>query len=635
MPDPSRNDSSTSRAIWLGLAFWTGVCLLAVLLRGVRWEEGYERAQVLLGFTPYPEGHPHARWYWNAFSIHYYASAALLWITRSDVIVCGTRQFIATLAIALPIFSLTWLLGRRALPAHLAVLLSFAGATSVFQSYMPISAWANKATSGQIGIGWAFVVLIMLCAGRWRLAGILCGLMPLIHIGQWPVVMLTVLVTGAWHGWRGDGAAPRQLARYLAIGLGGCALFALARHPFLIPDPVEGAYYAANDGRAIWADYVTHEDMHRAITHSPRFGPVGNSLMALGGFLILALPLALREWRAGEKPSPWLVLFSYGLLCALAFGAAQGIHRILGTEVPGFVVIWMPNRLTIHLALLLLCGVCVWPRGRSGILVTLISLAWLAALPIWPMILSADLAQRYFSGPETALFFMAGGSIVSLWSNSQHTGPLTVSWRCLVVVGWVALAMYHQFAAASVLVGIAVALAGAPLASRNFGPRTRTLGSVVACFMGITALAHILLVEWRMREQLPISPFEAEMARYLAEHSVPSDMVLTPLEEHYQMVLQRPVVATFETRQHSGYVPSIAATNSKLFADLYGVKDGHWYDWDLWQRRTEKEWEALGQAYGFRYVISKDFYPLHLPVCLHGEGLVLYEVPRSTAAPNS
>ena len=169
-----------------------------------------------------------------------------------------------------------------------------------------------------------------------------------------------------------------------------------------------------------------------------------------------------------------------------------------------------------------------------------------------------------------------------------------------------------------------LALAGDRIAS---GLLPRRIIVRAACLLGVVTLANTLFSEWRTREYLPISSFEAEMARYLAEHSAPSDMVLTPLEEHYQMVLGRPVAATFETRQHSGYVPAIAATNEKLYADLYGVKDGHWYDWELWQRRTEAEWRALGDAYGFRYVISKDFHPLHLPVCLRGEGLVLYEVP--------
>jgi hypothetical protein len=599
------------------------------MVRGVRWEEGYERAQVILGLTPYPDGHPHARWYWNAFSIHYYASAAVLWLTRSPALVCGGRQFIAMLAIVLPIFGLTWLLCRRALPAHLVVLLTIAGAPSFFQSYMPISVWANKATSGQIGIGWSFAVLIALCAGRWRAAGLLCGLMPLIHIGQWPVVMLTVLATGAWHGWRGDHAAAKPLAMYLVIGLACCVVFAAIQRPFTLPDPVQGAYYSAKDARAIWADYVTHEDMHRAISHPPRFGPAGNSNMGLAGFLILALPLALRELRAGVRRSPWAVLFTHGLLCALAFGITQMVHRLLGTDVPPFVVTWMPNRLTIHLGLLMLCAVCAWPLGRSGALVALASLAWLAALPLWPVVLDAEVARRYFSGPETALFLLAGASVVSQWRGMDEAPSVRGGWRILVVLGLAALAIYHQMACVSVLAGMGLALASDRIAP---GPMPRRVLACAACLLGLITLAHTLLGEWRTREYLPISPFEGEMARYLAEHSAPSDMVLTPLEEHYQMVLERPVVATFETRQHSGYVPAIAATNEKLFADLYGVKDGHWYDWDLWQRRTEEEWRALGAAWGFRYVLSKDFYPLHLRPCLLGEGLVLYEVPRAAAS---
>src|SRR5690606_27213003 len=113
---------------WLGLLFWVAVSVLAIALRGVRWEEGFERAQVMLNSTPYPEGHPHHRWVWNGFSVHYFLSAVILWLTDSALLLCGGRQFIAALAIHLPVYVFTWILTRRAAPAHLAVVLSLAGA---------------------------------------------------------------------------------------------------------------------------------------------------------------------------------------------------------------------------------------------------------------------------------------------------------------------------------------------------------------------------------------------------------------------------------------------------------------------------------------------------------------------------
>ena len=623
---------SSSRAFWVGLGFWIAVCLLAVVVRGVRWEEGYERAQALLGITPYPAGHPHHRWVFNGFSIHYYLTGALLWLTKSPVLICGGRQFLATLAIHLPIFGVAWILTRRMLPVHLAMVLSFAGADVFFQSYMPISPWATKATSGIIGMGWAYAVLIALAAGRWRMAGLLFGLMPLVHLGQWPIILLTALALVGFLWWRGEGLALKRFAVSAAIGLGITLAFALAQRPFLVPDPVAGAYLAATDGQAIWAEYTTNEDMHRKITDWPRFGLFGHSIIGLAGFLVLALPLAWRELRSPEKRWPVHVLFIYGLLSTAAIALAWTTHHLTGTDVPYIVVSWMPYRLVIHVAMVLMACVCAWSAGRGGALVAVLSLGWLAAIPFWPHVLGEDVAARYFSTPETALFMFAGASLVGIWTSLADTPRLRFAWIGQLVFGMLVLGWYHKVAAASVVFGLGLAIAGERIPWNN---RLRRAGPTLAFAFGAIVVVHTFMGQWHTREHLPVSPVEAEMARYLAEHSAPSDMVLTTLEEHWQMVLNRPVVATFETRQFMSYMKSIAATTDKLFADLYGVKDGHWYDWDLWQRRTAAEWQALGDAYGFRYVIGKDFQPLHLPVCLKGAGLVLYEVPRSTAVPRS
>ncbi len=634
MDDSPNSDSP--RAFWAGVIFWTLLCLIAIAVRGVRWEEGLERAQVLLNITPYPDGHPHHRWVWNGFSIHYYLTGAVLWLTESATLICGGRQFIATLAIHLPVYGLTWILTRRVFPAHLAALLGFVGANTVFQSYMPILPWATKATSGIIGMGWAFAVLLAFAAGRWRTAGLLFGLMPLVHLGQWPMILLTALATLGWLCYQGERESVKQMLRWAGAGLLCCLVFAVAQRPVLVPDPTEGAYYSDADGQKIWAEYTTHEDMHRALTDWPRFGLMGNSNMALIAVLLLTWPYALRAASGTRRYGPWLLLFTYALLSSAAIWFAQVVHHFTGTDVPYIVVSWMPYRLTIHVSMLLLCITAAHALRRDTQQLSLpafAALTWLAILPLWPWLLPETWVSRYFSTPETAIFLLIGGTIMHTIADMA---PRSLLRRCYVgglVPGAVALGAYHQMAAATIAAGIGLAIVA------TWCPRCCTLSrrwqSVSLATLGLMAMGHVLSVEWQTREHLPVSPFEAAMAIYLAEHSAPEDMVLTPLDEHYQMVLQRPVVATFETRQFMSYMQSLATTTDKLFADLYGVRDGHWYDWALWQERSESEWQVLAEAYGFRYVVSKSFHPLHLPERLRGDGLVLYEIPgRANTPPN-
>ncbi len=627
MDAPEKNYSP--RAFWGGLIFWISLCFLAVVLRGVRWEEGYERAQVLLNITPYPEGHPNLRWFWNAFSIHYYLSAAALWLTDSALLVCGGRQFIATIAIHVPIYLLTWVLTRRAAAAHMATLLGFVGANTFFQSYMPISPWATKATSGIIGMGWAFAVLIALSASRWRWAGILFGLMPLVHLGQWPMILLTTLATMGWLVYTRDFTALRRLVTWASVGFCCCVIFAVAQQSVVVPDPTEGAYYSAKDGQAIWATYTTNEDMHRALTDWPRFGRLGNSNIALIAVLLIAWPLALREVTRKTVRGPWRILVTYALLSIAAVWFARLVHQFTGTDVPYVVVSWMPYRLIIHVSMLLLCvaGARACLREGNVTIAALASLAWLAALPLWSLLLPEALANRYFSATETALFLLTGGMLPALWNEFSEFRRCRTVWGVGLAAGILGLALYHQVAAATVLAGLALGIADNRFRITIRLPRH--LGTALALLLGLVSLGNVLGQEWTHREHLPISPFEAELAAYLAENSAPDAMVLTPLEEHYQMVLNRPVVATFETRQFMSYMQSLSTTIEKLFGDLYGVTDDHWYDWELWQERSTEEWQELGKAYGFRYVLSKTFYPLHLPECKRGDGLVLYEIPQN------
>ena len=46
------------KRFWWGCALWVAFSVVAMLLRGVRWDENFEFAQAMTGQVPYPDGHP-------------------------------------------------------------------------------------------------------------------------------------------------------------------------------------------------------------------------------------------------------------------------------------------------------------------------------------------------------------------------------------------------------------------------------------------------------------------------------------------------------------------------------------------------------------------------------------------------
>ena len=114
----------TRWAISGGVAFWPAFSVLAVVVRGVRWDETFEWAQTLIGAVEYPGAHPFNRYIRTVFTVQHFISAALLWLTHSEVVVNGLRN-VAYLALGVtPIFLLTTLLSRRAMIGHIAVVLA-------------------------------------------------------------------------------------------------------------------------------------------------------------------------------------------------------------------------------------------------------------------------------------------------------------------------------------------------------------------------------------------------------------------------------------------------------------------------------------------------------------------------------
>lgn len=169
--------------IALGGLAWVAFAIVAVLLRGVRLEESYEFAQVLLGRIRYPEGHPLALHVRNTFTMQTYVSALLMLLSPSPGWVCGVRNVLYVVAKTLPCYLLGVGLSRRIVTGHLAAILAFLcaqGFTCAYQS----SAWPIISTNGVIGLGFPLAALGLLAMGALGSAYFMIGVMPAVHLGQ-------------------------------------------------------------------------------------------------------------------------------------------------------------------------------------------------------------------------------------------------------------------------------------------------------------------------------------------------------------------------------------------------------------------------------------------------------------------
>ncbi|MCC6143172.1 MAG: hypothetical protein IT368_05130, partial [Candidatus Hydrogenedentes bacterium] len=158
------------RSLWAGAIFWVVFSCVAVALRGVRWEETWEHALVITGAVPYPEGHPFYLYCRNVFSGQSYLSAMLMSLWDSPLLINGVRNVIQLSFCTVPVFLLGARFGGSVWSGHLASVLVLLGIHRGFQSYYPIETWPHFFATGQIGAGYALLVLALLLMNCWRSA---------------------------------------------------------------------------------------------------------------------------------------------------------------------------------------------------------------------------------------------------------------------------------------------------------------------------------------------------------------------------------------------------------------------------------------------------------------------------------
>lgn len=661
-----------------GVFLWVVVGALGVAVRGVQWEESYERAQAMLGLVPYPPWHPLYIYGWNAFTLQYHASAALLWLTHSPLVVCGLRNLIAIWILLVPMFLLGASFTRNVLAGHLAALLMLANAHTIFQSYYDNNVWPNMFTNGSIGLGWVLMCLCAFCYSRFRLGFFLVALMPLIHGGQWPPVLvfalwfyLAFVMSWLFAEMEEDRAEAWELLRNASVGIAAgvftLSLFALAWWVFRVQLVGSGTEHNAALVTDVWQRFTYFEDIHRRPGHPPRFGPLSNSgvgvmLSVLLGTFWWHLRLRHRFARAGVG-----LLFTR--VCAIALVSAWFLQRKWGMETPYWVIGWLPYRVgnlaVIFMMAMVAAGCTALPlRGRRFPIVAMAATTWLALRLPLGVLVPETLHARYLMPPEGPLFLLTGAALVEIWraikayeeetrrlamrnvldlskpedrekydiwsSVSTKQIHLPMAWAPFLpwpaLAAWGAVAWYLQFPAACMAVGAALSLCNIkwnPRAQRRLLPAAITF-----------AVAALLAAQYPQRHQLPVTPFELQVRERLAQDEDQSPLLVTPLYTiNYQEKLNRGVFATFETQLLIPYMPALGPRIEGMLTDMYHFHFGEPWDWklDWWQGRTVDEWQALAKKYHLCYVLCPEDWPLQLPEVMRGEGRVLYRIPASGA----
>lgn len=627
----------TRRPCLSGALFWIVFSLVAVLVRGVRWDENYEFAQVILGQIPYPEGHPLYQYVRGFYSLQTYSLAALMYFFPGPLIANLLRNWAFLASTTVPVYLLGTLFSRRQLAGHIAVLFVLLGIHTKFYSSYPVLVWPMIFSNGAIGLGYMLAALWALLDRRYRLAGFLMGFAPAIHLGQFPPLLLVTALVALRLLWTGQTRPVRTLAIYALPGLAICALFALFLHYVAVAPPLDGPYFTAADPQLLWRTFMERYPGHRAL-------PLTTGHLVLAGAMLAgaALWVMHRTGAISYKDSrnsgalldhPWTGALLYCAAASAIVWIIMAIHCAMGPDVPYLLQGWLPYRLMNHVAPILipLLVSIGFARSRhvSGFLILALFGALLAPL------LEGDLAKKYISGGEYLFFFLYGGAAGTGLILAKRQSPvLAATGAAAIVLMLVVLAWFHQFGAACTLAGMLAALV--PVPSRINPRMLRIVGTALMALLLLALLAN----GGELRSHLDRSDFHREVAGYLADQGKPDAMILVQYDQAGdQMLFGHPVMADMATMLHGVYRPAIAPSVNAIFQDFYGVyldpatpqpdPPLAWHE--VWPAKSLEEWQHLSKKYGVEYVAAPRFMRLPLERVLQGEERNLFHIPDVSA----
>jgi hypothetical protein len=599
----------------------------------------------MTGLVPYPDGHPLPQYTRAAYNLQFYSTALLLWLTRSDAVVCGFRNLLFILSTVLPMYMLTATLSRRVSVGCIATALFLAGIHLEFDGSYPQFLWPGMFSNGHIGIGYTLIVLALFAGGYTRAAALAVGLMPCIHLGQ----MAPMLLLGGVYAialWRiGSLGTLRKILPWFFGGLAVCLIFLLIQRSFVLPPPDSGPYAARGDVQAIWEGRLGGDDMHRSI-------PVGNSHIVAGGLLLLGL-MAIAAWPAGLlRDSAWRWVLAYALcVLAVVYGIIV-LHLMWRQHTPYLVLGWLPYRLSNHLSPILIAAVVsilLAPKkatrlAASGSCVLVASLAFILIKDHTGALIGENFYSRYLKTTDSVFFFLYGAALALLFLAAKDwyaESPKKYRRRFMGILavnaaGIAALCAVHQFGAACVTVGwiAMLTLARIPQLSLPSAAMTRrVLGSHALCVtLGALLVTSILWSEHTNREHLPVGVFERKVVDYLDEQG---DTTALLVGGPYQLLLQaqtgHPVMADMATSFHSSYMPSLGPSIQGMLEPIYGIRLERTAEapalasWEeVWEARSSREWRELGEKFSFKYVIAPRELEINLRLLLVGPNDAFY-----------
>ena len=625
-----------------GAAFWLLFSAVAVGLRGVRWDEHYELAQVVTGQIPYPEEHSIYAWTRYVRNLPIFFSSALLHLFPGPEVVCFVRNVLWLLATILPVYLLTVLLTKRALFGGVAVLFALLALHTHFDANYPLYAWPAYFSNGHVGRGFALITICLLFSGNWRTAFGLLGFLPTVHPGQAPLVYALAF---ARIGYVALSKRSFGTFRVAAWALPGLLVFVglWSYDPLTVPLPQEGAYYSPDDPQAIAQAYIVQH---------PHWALPGSIVSFVSSNFMLAAMLLLVWGRIASGPSihqddaswKWLGVYLAGVGVAVWF--TMFAHMALGERIPYSLLAWMPYRFTNHAATFfpaIVVALLSTPNRddhrifRTGSLLLGCALIFETAKPVLTTLVNDAFYQRYFSTGEITAFGLIGAAAALLLLEGQFTRPRRIAWLFATGTGTVTLALFHQYGAFCIVVGALATIGLDRFGKNKDAQREHSTPQSKHMFLIVSMAATLIVLlgrEWQNRETLPRSNFDTRVTQALHVRGDDTAMVVSHPDQHrLQVRIEHPVLFDAATASSIVYTPHLAPTIQKIMFDFYGFrfhpkKPVGTPEWsDLWKFRTRLEWQKLGEGYRFRYVISPNAIPLDLEVVLHGDGETLYVIP--------
>ena len=618
--------------LWPGVLAWTAFSAVAVLARGVQWDENFEFAQTMTGQVPYPEGHPFKVYTLGAFNLQIYLSALVVYYFPSPIVLCAIRNFLFIFASTVPQFLLGAVIARRAIAGHVTALLFLSGIHLAFDGSYPLFVWPGMFSNGHIGTGYALICVALLVARRYAVGGFLTGLLPAVHLGQAPTVFVLLALQAATVLWRRDSASFRRLAVWFLAGASLSVTCYFVQRSFAAGPLAEGAYATQGDSASYWSGRISGHDMHRSI-------PAGNSHLVTVGFLLLSA-ITLIEFRRGRTSERQLWCAFYGLTIVAIVYSVMAFQVLLGRETPYLLLGWLPYRLYNHLpplVLALLSAFCF--RRSTNVYIEMVPLMAIVLPVVVPLVLDRSLPQvsaRYFATGEWAMFLLYGAVVFAVMreisvARPRENGPSgsTLSFGREFIIPAAALlgvslvlAPFHQFGAAMIVAGgliMVLIIKGEPLRA-SIVLRERVVQQFAALTV-IVAAATMFFEQANARDQLPVGSFEHAVAEYLNASGEPNAMLLSA---PYQLLLQaqtgHPVLVDMATGFYGSYRPSLGGVANAIYTEIYGIDftrppKNQGPDWKtVWASRSPEDWKRLGARWGFRYVVARKGITVNLPV---------------------